>query len=479
MGEAKRKKELLKEAAKHSKPISRARFNLYSIGTRLARSAGLCEEMAWWALNDESLIGMVGRDTVDDDYLWMILARDRNGRFRCASLDCSISTREKAEADLKVALFEAAKRGDIEEFGAQGDETNHPIDLFELPLDHDPEKLHPYFRLLLEDDSKAPAKAVLKELGPWLTPSDPHLVGEFQGNGFDQRLWEFYLWATFKEFFLDVEQLEAPDFLCTAPGIGFTVEATTVGPSNTGALADHPNPQNEEEREKFLADYMPMKFGSALTGKLNKKNRQGEHYWEREKAKGLPFTIAIADFHKAAGPKEPASMVYTQSALWQYLYGKRVRITEEGGIVAVKEVDVEKHVYNGKEIPSGFFDLENAENVSAVIFSNAGTIAKFDRMGTQAGFAKEGYTYYRHGLMINPDPDATMGIPFVSHVNADDYEEWWTQEVIVFHNPNAKIPLPPEFLLGASHYLFKEDDLLSIVPNDAVLNSITMIMKSA
>lgn len=472
--------EATKETEDHlCKQISRARFNLYSIGTRLARSAGLCEELSWWALADESLIGMVGRDTIDDDYLWMILARDRNGRFRCASLECSLPTSKKAEDDLKIALVEAADRGDIEEFGAQGDETNHPIDLFELPTDCDLDQLHPYFRLLLEDDSKAPAKAVLKEIGPWLTPSDPHLVGEFQGNGFDQRLWELYLWATFKEFFLDVEHLEAPDFLCTAPSIAFTVEATTVGPSNAGVLSAHPNPKNEQERQEFLANYMPMKFGSALTGKLNKKNSQGLHYWEREKAIDIPFTIAIADFHKAADTPEPASMVYTQSALWQYLYGKRVRITDEGGVVAVTEEDVNTHTFNGKEIPSGFFDLDMAENVSAVIFSNAGTIAKFDRMGTQAGFAKDGYNYYRHGLMINPDPDAILGIPFAHHVNAEGYQEWWTQEITVFHNPNAKFPMPPEYLLGASHYMFTDDGLLSIVPDDAVLNSITMILKSA
>jgi hypothetical protein len=39
-----------------------------------------------------------------------------------------------------------------------------------------------------------------------------------------------------------------------------------------------------------------------------------------------------------------------------------------------------------KVIPSGFFDLPGPENVSAVLFSNSGTISKFNRMGVVAGF---------------------------------------------------------------------------------------------
>jgi hypothetical protein len=33
--------------------------------------------------------------------------------------------------------------------------------------------------------------------------------------------------------------------------------------------------------QEFLTNYMPMKFGSALTSKLNKTNKAGENYWAR------------------------------------------------------------------------------------------------------------------------------------------------------------------------------------------------------
>lgn len=121
--------------------------------------------------------------------------------------------------------------------------------------------------------------------------------------------------------------------------------------------------------------------------------------------------------------------------------------------------------------------MPDAENVSAVIFSNAGTIAKFDRMGTVAGFGTEGYKYVRVGLRYNPDPNAVMGIPFSENVTADDYEEYWTQEIQVFHNPNAKHRLPFDWLLGATHHYDEDGLLASHCPEDAVLSSFTLIVK--
>jgi hypothetical protein len=113
--------------------------------------------------------------------------------------------------------------------------------------------------------------------------------GRFQFDQFDQRLWELYLWAAFRELGLDVVQTEAPDFQCSAPGIAFTVEATTAAASTAGPLAKHPDPGTPEEMAAFLANYMPMKFGSCLTGKLKKKDAQGRRYWERDDSKGKPF----------------------------------------------------------------------------------------------------------------------------------------------------------------------------------------------
>ena len=300
-------------------------------------------------------------------------------------------------------------------------------------------------------------------------------MSEFQLKNFDQRLWELYLWAAFRELGFDIEQPEAPDFLCTAPGIEFSVEATTVSKSLDGPLANHPDPKTPEEMTAFLADYMAIKFGSSLTSKLNKKNAQGESYWERASTANRPFILAIADFHQPGDNEEAGSMTYTHSALAPYLYGNRVHWKLIDGKLVVQSIKNAEHRFGTKVIPSGFFDLPGAENISAVLFSNAGTLAKFDRMGIVAGFHAENHLYYRMGFRYNPEPNAAEPIFFNERVDDPNYEEYWTDELQLYHNPNAKIPIPEDLFGGITQHFFKDDNHHSITPDRVVLASRTMI----
>ena len=466
------------EATSFCRPMSRHRFNLYAIGSRHSKLYRIFEEASWWCSPDERIIASAGRDLIDNDFSWAMLVRDAIGRFRAVKVDCSHPSLSAAEKSLWRAMTDTQQTENLIEIGRQGDEPNSPIDLLRLPTGTDPEKLHPYFRVLLEESSRAPARAVIREIGPWLTPEDPHMVEEFQTRAFDQRLWEIYLWAALREFALDVEQLEAPDFRCRAPGIDFTIEATTAAPSTAGALAEHPNPRTQEQIDAFLRDYMPIKFGSALSSKLRHTNKDGLHYWERDESKEKPFLLAIADFHKPADWDAPGSMTFTQSALWQYLFGQKVHWTiDESGKLTIILQKVEQHRYKDKVVPSGFFDDPLAANVSAVIFSNAGTLAKFDRMGILAGFSEPGVKYFRMGLKLNPDPNAVLGVPFSIEVSAPTYQEYWSDEIQVFHNHNARFPLPFEVLPGATHHFFEEGKLKSWGPEGSVLSSYTMIFK--
>jgi hypothetical protein len=133
------------------------------------------------------------------------------------------------------------------------------------------------------------------------------------------------------------------------------------------------------------------------------------------------------------------------------------------------------HSHGAKVIPSGFFDQPGAENVSAVLFSNAGTIAKFDRMGVVAGFAAPEHQYFRFGYRFNPDPNATSGIPFSEDVSDPSYVEGWSDELQIFHNPNAKIPLAHEWLMGLAQFYFKDGKQFSLIPEHHVWSSMTML----
>jgi len=478
LGEAKRHARMRAAATSFCRPMSRHRFNLYAIGTRHSKLYRMFEEVSWWCSPDERIIASAGRDLIDNDFSWAMLVRDAIGRFRAVKVDCSYPSLSAAERALWHVMTDTQQTENLIEIGRQGDEPNAPIDLLRLPSDVNSNKLHPYFRILLEDKARAPARAVIREIGPWLTPQDPHMVEEFQKQAFDQRLWEIYLWAACREFGLDVEQLEAPDFRCRAPGIDFTVEATTAAPSTMGALAEHPDPKTQEEIDAFLRDYMPMKYGSALSSKLHRTNNDGLHYWEHEESKDKSFLLAIADFHKPADRDSLGSMTYTQSALWQYLYGQRVNWTfDENGKLVINPQKIEQHQYGNKVVLSGFFDDPLAVNVSAILFSNAGTLSKFDRMGIVAGFEVPGIHYFRIGLKLNHDPNSVMGIPFSVDVTASNYEEYWTDEIQVFHNPNAIYPLPFEVLIGATHHFLKDGRLRSWGPEGSILSSYSMIFR--
>src|SRR5216684_2810968 len=52
--------------------------------------------------------------------------------------------------------------------------------------------------------------------------------------------------------------------------------------------------------KKFVVLYMPIKFGSALKSKLDKK------YWEKPHLAGMPLMFAIQDF------SAPPSMIFTR-----------------------------------------------------------------------------------------------------------------------------------------------------------------------
>lgn len=476
MGEAKRRAAQRAADEALSRPLKRARFDLYALGARMSPTRLVSEELSHWSDAEERVIGVVVLDKVDDDFGWILMARDKIGRFRCVDLDCSLTSQRFATEQLRSRIARAVREGDFAALGDQEDETNYPTDVLSIPSDARPEDLHTNFRVLMETPGRAPARAVFKEIGPWLAPTDPHFVKEFQLNQFDQRLWEMYLWATFREMGFDITQPEAPDFLCQAPGIAFAAEATTVSPSQSGPLAGHVEPKTPEEMEEFLYHYMPIKFGSSLTSKLNKKTKDGESYWERGEAAGKPFILAVADFHISGNKDESGSMTYSHSALWPYLYGHRVEWEMIDGQLVVRAVKGADHVYKTKTVPTGFFDLPGAENISAVMSSNAGTLAKFDRMGIAAGFIPEDHKYYRTGTRINPAPNAVVPTPFFEEIGHEDYVEYWSDELQIFHNPNAKFPLSEHTFGGVTQHFFKDGQQVSITPEGTILASRTLIV---
>lgn len=458
-----------------AKRISRTLFDLHAIGTRRAITRLYSTECSWWSDLDDLVFGTVILDHTDKDYGWILLVRDGVGRFRCANLETDFATERLATAALRIAIAETVRDPAFTGSALQGDEPSRIVDLLEDRGIPD-EKLHRNYLILRDETSKAPSRKVLEAISPWLVSSDPHLVKEFQESQFDQRLWEIYLWAMFRDQGYDVEHAEAPDLKVSSPWFRFSVEATTVAPSTSGPLADHPKPTTPAEISEFLHGYMAIKFGSALTSKLNKTDAQGRHYWEKPGFEDIPFVIAVADFHHDSDFERLGPMTYSQGGLYAYIFGRRMGTIEKNGKLVGYSEPIEQHTYNGKVVPTGFFRLPKAENVSAVIFSNAATLAKFDRIGVLAGFAPPDHSYIRFGQTFDPDPDAFVGKPFSIDVTDSRYEEFWGDELQVFHNPNAKRPLSWEAFPDAVQFGSVDGDMISRDRPGRVLSSATIVL---
>lgn len=443
------------------KSISESRFNAFAGYARQPIAALTANELEFFEVDNGRIVGMVVQDRTDQDFGGLVIAQDAHKRFRCVRITEFRPTIEEAREALAVEMA-AAMQAPPEEF-YQGDEQGTAVDFF-TPV-RKKELLNPDFLKLSTEEGYSPAKSIIDPMMRWYEDADGNFIEQFQTSGFDQRIWELYLFATFTELGFEIDRsVHIPDFCCRGIFGEFTAEAVTVGPTKVdGKIAPPPTIDTEDDRLAYVNHYMPIKFGSALYSKIQKK------YWEIDHVKGKPFVLAIHDF------SSPGSMVYTRSALEKYAFGftHNFQHNRDGALLILPQ-KLTEHRWGEKVIPSGFFDQPDSENVSALLFSNSGTIAKFNRMGILNGFGMGNVLAVREGTMVNHDPNATMPKYFRVIVNADGYEEKWVEGLTVIHNPKANIPLNPDLFPGACH-LFLADDgqIISLTPDFFPFGSVT------
>ena len=419
--------------------ISATRFNAIAGYARGPRARLIGEEIGYYQATGGKLLGLLVRDRTDGDYGGMVMGPDKKLRFRSTSMTEFFEAPWQAVDALDKLMNKLVNVP--EEFHHQGDEDGPPVDFFS-PL-HAPEDLHPAFQTLASEAVFSPARAIIEPMMRWHEDLDGNFVEQFQSTGFDQRMWELYLFAMLTElgYFLDCSHA-VPDFIGQSLAGSVAIEAMTVAPTRNGNRIVPPPPtETTEQIETYLQDYMPIKFGSPLFSKLQMK------YWEQPQIAGLPLVFAIADF------SSPGSMVLSRPALERYLYGfsQEAARNDQGNVIAQPK-RIFEHRWQGKAIPSGFFEIPDAKHVSAVISTTAGTISKFNRMGLLAGFHEGAALMLRTGTCFVHDPTATLPAVFEAVVNADGYSETWVEGLNVYHNPHATVALPEYCLAGAAHH---------------------------
>lgn len=459
------------------KQITEEKFNAYARLTILPIADFFCKQICWFANKNEDILGTIVFDFTDSSFNCILMGRDEIGKFRAFDIATDFNTPNSAFLWIQSNIEKLTLAGKT--IFPQGDnEKNKKIDLFE---DVKPfEQQHPYYQLLKNNKFWNAAKKLIQEIMPHYTDIDGNFIEQFQTTGFDQRLWELYLFNYFKEEKLEViRNYNIPDFILRLGDKEIGVEAVTVSRKvdyyNTDSrfLSGKPISIPKFPDEKMLHNDMPLLWGSPLYSKLNhtiKANPKDElkvHYWELPQMQEKPFVLAVQDFH------DDYCMTWSQNSLIEYLYGytySSIYVDNELKIIPNKITSFDK---NGVEVPAGFFFQPFVENISAIIATPLGTLSKFNRLGKQAGFDKYNLMMVRMGCCHKNDKNANK--PFFFQYNVTEKsKETWAEGLSVFHNPNALHPLDPLFFPNAAHHYFKDGQIESHMPEFMPYNSYTM-----
>lgn len=322
-------------------------------------------------------------------------------------------------------------------------------DLFQTIVDEN--KLHRNYRIVRDEFySYEAARKLLNEVYNSLQQIDPDFIVQFQGTGFDARIWELYLLATFQDLNFTIHRNHSrPDFELEKNGQILYVEAVTSNPSTEDELKEKTEILNELNDENWLQfiyqlrDRSMIRVAGAIYNKLRKS------YWELEWVKNKPLILAVEPFHHSL------AHWITDSNLIGYLYGfENSWEYDKEGNLQIETREVIEYRFGDKIIPSNFFKQPNSEYISAVVFSNSGTISKFSRMGKLKGYGDPKVRMLRAGNMYDHDPNAAVPIPFSYFVGEDGPIETWAQGLTMYHNPNAKYPIDRSLFPDVLHGYF-------------------------
>ncbi|KQK26093.1 hypothetical protein AR438_10960 [Chryseobacterium aquaticum] len=320
------------------------------------------------------------------------------------------------------------------------------LNLFDLTIDE--AKQHRNFKIVKNEIAYEAAREQLNIVFNSYDIIDNNFLQQFQSTGFDSRIWELYLLSVFHEQSFNIgRKHDRPDFELIKGDSKIFVEAVTSNTSFNSKSLDKLevlksiNDDNHRDFIINLRNESTIKLAGALFNKLRKE------YWKLDWVKNHPLVLAIEPFH------HPLVHRLSDSNLTGYLYGfENSWFYDTDNNLVIDTHKIKEHTHNNKTIPSNFFEQPNSENISAVIFSNSGTIAKFNRMGKLNGFGNKNIRIYRSGQSYNSDPNASTPLEFEYFVGENGPIENWSQGISMFHNPNAKFPIDrtlfPEFLHG-------------------------------
>lgn len=419
------------------KELRQWEFDVYALSLPRGHGFGDRPPIGAWRSDDGLACGALTRN-VNDASLGILVMRRRVDDVWCVVAD------ERNFADRGEAL---ARMATVMKDGSPPEAL--PPGTPARPALHDLDgRVASDIFMLLAQPPRHPAAWTLNQAYLAMPNPDPNWAGDCQTANFHTRLWEAQLLASFREQGLLVTQpYESPDFrIENRRGGEAWVEAVTANPPVPYNHANAERVPAPTEREEIFFGAAALRFAKTLGNKLDRDYTRLPH------VAGKPFAIAIADF------QAPGSMMWSREGLIGYLYG-------HGALVAAVDGRERAVVMPATQLlgptafPAGLFSDARQSDLSAVIFTNACSIGKFNRVAVSGTAAPAGLRYTRIGQFFDRTPGALKGIPFCLDITSAEYRNLWPQgyepwsaELEVFHNPFARYPLPMPLVPEAQHW---------------------------
>ena len=420
-------------------------FDIYALSLPRGHGFGRRPPIGAWQSEDGRACGVLTRDDDEGTFGIMVMRRRVDGVWTVTAQEHGFGASSDALAKMPSLL----KEGTPAEL--------MPANTAPRPALHDLQGRKPSdtFKVLFRPSHHV-AAWLLNQVYLALPDPDKNWAGDCQTGNFHTRLWEAQLLASLREQGLLVTQPHpSPDFrIENRLGQEAWVEAVTANPPVPyNHVNTPPSSPPQAVQERFLGP-AAVRFAKTLGSKLQRGYHQLAHVANR------PFVIALADFHA------PASMVWSREALIGYLYGLHAEVIEVDGRRSAAAVAA-SHLLGSTAFPAGLFCNDGHGELSAVISSNACSIAKFNRVGVSAGAAPRGLRYVRLGMFFDRTPGALEGVPFCLDITSAEYRglwpqhfEPWSAELEVFHNPYARYPLSRNLIPEGTHWFARDGEIV-------------------
>lgn len=79
------------------KELDKKRYDVFGMFSRSPATEFFSRELSWYSNEEETIIGTVLLDIVDNDFAAVVSARDEHGMFRAFDVEASIASEEAAK----------------------------------------------------------------------------------------------------------------------------------------------------------------------------------------------------------------------------------------------------------------------------------------------------------------------------------------------------------------------------------------------